>query len=297
MNESSEQNCEQLLRRGERFLAFGETDAAKDEFTKALNLNEDNAKAWYLLGLAHRDSKNPEQARKCLKEAIASDPEWLEPLAVLGTLEFSLGNDRQAVKTLKQYLALGGSDIDTLMTLARAAFEVDDCRIVLKATSKIIEQQDELSQVWVMRGLCQAKLKRFNAACTSLNVAVELHPGFVSALNTVGDLSFKAGNYPVAIELYTSSLQQGADQPDVLFRLGASYWFVGDWAEAIHPFEKYVKLVPDDPKGWNNLGVVLREKGEVKRAMECYTKALALDESLEVVRKNMDTAKDMELLI
>ena len=73
--------------------------------------------------------------------------------------------------------------------------------------------------------------------------------------------------------------------------------YVDEWADAITYFEKYVELVPDDPKGWNNLGVALREKGEVKRAIECYNKALVLDPTLEIVRTNMGTAKDMQLIL
>lgn len=297
VTEAPNREIEDLLKRGERFLTFGELEAAKEAFKKTLKLDSSHPRAWYLLGLAHRDGKEIENARECLKKAITNAPEWLEPLDTLGNLEFSLNNDRDAVRYLKKYMEKDGNDSDTLLVLARAAFEIEDCKTVLTVTTKILEQDDTIAQVWVMRGICQAKLDRFNAACTSLTVALELHPGSVSALNTVGELSFNAGNYPVSIELYTASHLQNNEQPIVLFRLGASYWFTGNWSAAIPLFESYVRLVPDDPKGWNNLGVVLREKGEVKRALECYNKALAMDKSLEVVRKNMGTAKDMALLL
>lgn len=297
MTEEMNREIEDLLKRGEKFLRFREVEAAKESFKKALRLDESNARGWYLLGVAHRDGKEIDKARDCLKKAINNDPEWLEPLETLGNLEFSIDNDRDAVKYLKKYMEKDGRDIDTLLILARAAFEIEDCKTVLTVTSRILESDDTISQVWVMRGICQAKLDRFNAACTSLTVALDLHPGSVSALNTVGELSFKAGNYPVAIELYTASYQQNNEQPEVLFRLGASHWLTKNWSAAIPYLETYVKLVPNDSKGWNNLGVVLREKGEVKRAMECYTKALALDPSLDIVRKNMATAKEMEMLI
>lgn len=184
-----------------------------------------------------------------------------------------------------------------LLTLARAAFESKDCKTVLAVTSRIIEKNEELAEAWVMRGVCQAHLDRFNAACTSLNVAISLDPGSISALNTVGDLSYESGNYKAAAELYASSHALKADQPDVLFRLGVSLWFLEKWSSSIPLFERYVELVPNDPKGWNNLGVVLREKGEVKRALECYNQALHLDGSLEVVKRNLGTAKEKQVLV
>lgn len=288
---------EDLLKRGEKFLRFNEIEAAKESFKQALKIDESSAKGWYLLGVAHRDGKEFDKARDCLKKAISNDPDWIVPLETLGTMEFSLNNPRETVKHLKKYMEKEGNNLDTLLTLARAAFETEDCKNVLSVTGKINDQDDSISQVWVMRGICQAKLDRFNAACTSLTVALELDPGSISALNTVGELSYKAGNYPVAIELYTPSFQQNKEQPVVLYRLGVSHWLIENWSAAIPYLESYVKMEPNDPKGWNNLGVVLREKGEVKRAMECYSKALSLDSTLDIVRKNMATAKEKQMIL
>jgi protein O-GlcNAc transferase len=286
-----------LLKRGDRFLSFGEIEAAKEALKAAIAIDRESGPAWYLLGLANRDKGDTEEARKCLKEAVRLGQNWLEPLEVLGTLEASLNNNRDAVRYLKQYMQRGGDEMSTLLTLVRAAFESKDCKTVLAATSKIIEKDDESAEAWVMRGICQAHLDRFNAACTSLNVAISLNPASISALNTVGGLSYESGNYEVAADLYASSHALNADQPEVLFRLGVSLWFREKWSSSIPLFEKYVELVPNDPKGWNNLGVVLREKGEVKRALECYNRALQLDGSLEVVKRNLGTAKEKQVLV
>ncbi|MDF1539925.1 MAG: tetratricopeptide repeat protein, partial [Candidatus Thorarchaeota archaeon] len=134
-------------------------------------------------------------------------------------------------------------------------------------------------------------------ACTSLNMAIDLHQGAISSANTVGDLTYELHNYTRSVEFYELSLKGNPDQPVPLFRMGTSLWQLEKWADAIPFFEKYVSLVPEDPSGWNNLGVVLREKGEVKRAIECYTKALEIDPSLEIVKKNMETAKDMQIIL
>ncbi len=286
-----------LLKRGDRFLSFGEVEAAQEALEAAIAIDSESARAWYLLGLAHRDKGDTDEARKCLGEAARLGQNWLEPLEVLGALEASLNNNREAVRHLKQYMQKGGNGMPSLLTLARTAFESKDCKTVLAATSKIIEKDEELAEAWVMRGVCQAHLDRFNAACTSLNVAISLDPGSISALNMVGNLSYKSGNYEAAAELYASSHALKADQPDMLFRLGVSLWFLQKWSSSLPLFERYVELVPDDPKGWNNLGVVLREKGEVKRALECYNQSLQLDGSLEIVKRNLGTAKEKQVLV
>jgi tetratricopeptide (TPR) repeat protein len=168
---------------------------------------------------------------------------------------------------------------------------------VLTVTAYILETHNDLYEVWEMRGMCQAQLGRYNAACTSLNAAIDLNPRALSSLNTVGNLCYDAQNYERAAEFYESSLSVKRKQPDILFKYGTTLWLLEKWKRAIPILEKYTELSPNDPRGWNNLGVALREKGDVKRAIECYQKALELDSELEIVKKNMETAKEMQVFL
>ena len=296
MQETSDE-VRELYDRGEKFFRFHEFDAALEALCTAIKKDDAFSPAWNLLGIVNRDSGKIDDARRCFREAMSRNPEWLEPMKNLGILEFSEDNRKEAAKHLKKYFKMDGSDSEVLLTLSRAAFEIGDCNTVLSVTSKIIDIDEDIYQAWAMRGICQAKAERFNAACTSLNVAIDLNPGAISSLNTVGEVCFDSKNYERAIEFYEMSLKANQNQPIPLFRIGASLWFLEKWAEAITFFERYVALAPEDPKGWNNLGVVLREKGEVKRAIECYNKALKLDPTLKIVKTNIKTAKDMQLLI
>ena len=289
-----------LYKRGERFHRFGEYDAAKEAINAAISEDATYSPAWNLLGIVNRDSGDLDKARECFEKAISQDAVWQEPLKNLGLMEFSLDDNLKTVEHLMKYFKLDGSEIEVLLTLSRAAFELEECKTVLSVTSRILDLDEDIYQAWSMRGICQAKLDRFNTACTSLNVAINLHKGAISSLNAVGELCYNSENYSRAIEFYELSLKTRLDQPVPIFRLGTSLWQLDKWAEAIPLFERYVELVPEDPSGWNNLGVVLREKGEVKRAIECYTKALEIGPvpTLEsIVKKNMETAKDMQIIL
>jgi tetratricopeptide (TPR) repeat protein len=128
-------------------------------------------------------------------------------------------------------------------------------------------------------------------------MAIDLNPASLTALNTVGNLCYEAENYERAAEFFESSLKVRDNQQEILFRYGTTLWFLDKWPDAIPYLEAYTIKVPDDPKGWNNLGVVLREKGDVKRAVECYNRALELDPGLEITLRNMGTAKDMQMFV
>jgi len=207
-----------------------------------------------------------------------------------------MGLFSESADTLLGYVDSGGEDLEALLTLAKAAMKLNDCQTVITVTSKIIGIDNDLYEAWELRGLCQAELGRYNAACTSLNMAIDLHPGSLTALNTVGSLCYEAENYERAAEFFESSLRVRDDQAEILFKYGTTLWFLDRWSEAIPFLEAFTIKVPDNPKGWNNLGVVLREKGDVKRALECYNRALALEPGLEPVLRNMGTAKDMQMI-
>ncbi|MFW9846891.1 MAG: tetratricopeptide repeat protein [Candidatus Thorarchaeota archaeon] len=285
------------FQRGVHFHRFGELDAAEEALKAAIAEEDSYAEAWNLLGLVYQEAEDFGKAVECFEKASKIDKKWTVPIENTGTLYYSQNNFIDAVETLKRYLDLGGDEIDTLLALAKAAFELNDCKTVLTATSAIIEINDDLYEVWEMRGICQGRLDRFNAACTSLNVAIDLNPRAISSLNTVGDLCYNAQNYTRAVEFYEPSYTLKRKQPNILFKYGTSLWFLDRWAEAIPLLEMYTELVPDDPRGWNNLGVVLREKGDVTRAVECYKHALQLDPKLKLVEKNIETAKEMQVLV
>ncbi|MFQ5833826.1 MAG: tetratricopeptide repeat protein [Candidatus Thorarchaeota archaeon] len=286
-----------LFRRGERFKRFGELDAAEEALRAVVDADPTHHQAWNLLGLVYQDSEAFGEAMECFERATELVQKWIEPVENLGMLYYSQGLFEQAVKTLGDYLKLGGTEVDALLALAKSAAQMDDCRTVLSVTSSILDVADDLFEVWEMRGVCQARLERYNAACTSLSVAIDLNPRTLNSINVVGDLCYEAENYLRAAEFYQSSLSVKRNQPYVLFRFGTSLWFLGRWAEAIECLEKYTALVSEDPRGWNNLGVALREKGDRMRAMECYKEALAIDHGLDIVRQNLEADRRMQVML
>jgi protein O-GlcNAc transferase len=296
MQELSTDDAMSLYRKGERFRQFNELNAAEEALSAAIKLDENFPEAWNLLALVHQQSWNLEKARECFKMAIKLRTKWSEPYLHLGILEFSMGLFAESADTLQGYVDVGGEDLEALLTLAKAANNLKDCQKVITVTSKIIDIDNDLYEAWELRGLCQAELGRYNAACTSLNMAIDLHPASLTALNTVGNLCYEAENYERAAEFFESSLRVRDNQPEIMFRYGTTLWYLDHWADAIPYLEAYTIKTPDDPKGWNNLGVALREKGDVKRAVECYNRALSLDPGLEIVLKNMGTAKEMQMI-
>lgn len=296
MPDKPSEDSEALFRRAMRYLEFGESTAARDTFKSVIEIDPSYAKAWHSLGVVHKELEDIDKARECFIKASTLEPDWLEPLVSLGLLEFSQKSYKEVRDVLSKYMELGGKDIDVLVILARSSFHLDDCKTVQEVTSLITSMDEGIYEAWEMRGLCHAKMSKFSSALVALNMALELDPRSITALNAVGDLCYDAANYEGAISFYEPSLSKRKSQPQILLRHGTSLWFLDRWGDSIPFLERYTELAPNDPVGWNNLGVALREKGEVTRSIDCYKKALQLDPKLEVALKNMETAKYKQMI-
>jgi Flp pilus assembly protein TadD len=297
MQDPPSEGPEPLLHRAQRFSEFGEYAAARDVLRTAVQSDSTFAEGWYALGNVHDRLNELDKARECFKQASSLRPDWTDPIASLGQLEFKQKRYKEVTSVLKKYLKLDGSAADVLLMLAQAAFHLEDCKTVLAATSRIIDLDEDVSKAWELRGLCHAKMSNISSACVALNMALELNPSSIASLNAVGDLCYTSQNYTGAVDCYGPSLSKRKKQPSIMFRYGTSLWFLERWTEAIAVFDEYTKLAPDDPAGWNNLGVALREKGEVVRARECYKKALQINPNLEEPRKNLETATNKQMIL
>jgi len=286
-----------LLKRASRFSEFGEYAAAKDVLKAAIQSYPSFAEGWFALGSVHERLEEVDKARECFQHAALLNPDWADPLVSLGRLEFKLKRYKEAKAALQTYFELDGIDTDVLVLLAQSAFHLEDCKTVLSATSKIVDLDESVFEAWELRGLCHAKMGNISPACVSLNMALELNPSSTASLNGVGDMCYNSHNFAGAVECYGPSLKKRKKQPDILFKYGTSLWLLDRWNEAIHALEQYTAQVPNDPAGWNNLGVALREKGEVVRARDCYRRALQINPDLEEPQKNLDTAMNKQVIL
>ncbi len=75
-------------------------------------------------------------------------------------------------------------------------------------------------------------------------------------------------------------------------RLAKRYMLSQDYGRATEQYERFVTLAPDDPAGWNNLGICLRRTGAFGRAVAAFERALQLNPGLLGAYTNLAEACD-----
>ncbi len=107
----------------------------------------------------------------------------------------------------------------------------------------------------------------------------------------VGHRLMNAGEYELAIDSYSRAALTHGLTADVLAGLGSANLGLGRLGQAEHLLRKAVSKDEKSPEIWNNLGVVLMEKGENAEAEQVFRRAYALDNGeSDAIRDNLRLA-------
>ncbi|TNF58619.1 MAG: tetratricopeptide repeat protein [Rhodobacteraceae bacterium] len=104
----------------------------------------------------------------------------------------------------------------------------------------------------------------------------------------VGHRLMQAGQYELALQAFTrAALDQGLT-PEILSSMGSANLGLGRLGQAESLLRRAVDADPEWPEAWNNLGVVLIERGKTAEAVQIFQKAFALDNGeSDAIRDNL----------
>ncbi|MGL1863063.1 MAG: hypothetical protein OCC46_11130 [Pseudodesulfovibrio sp.] len=131
------------LARGDKFRKRGESFTAEFEFTNALNLDEENVRANFGIGLCLLERDEEERAKEVfdriinIESAFEDEHKHLFNEYGIALRKKKLG--QQAVDYYKRALDLSGQDENLWFNLARAHFDTEDWTQCATAAAKCVE--------------------------------------------------------------------------------------------------------------------------------------------------------------
>ncbi|WP_458789880.1 tetratricopeptide repeat protein [Yoonia sp. MH D7] len=104
----------------------------------------------------------------------------------------------------------------------------------------------------------------------------------------VGHRLMAAGEFEIALKAYTRAAAQQGLNIDTLSALGSANLRLGRLGQAERLLRRATQEDPDFPAAWNNLGVILMERGEFAEAAEVFRRAYATDNgNSDQIRQNL----------
>jgi eukaryotic-like serine/threonine-protein kinase len=135
----------------------------------------------------------------------------------------------------------------------------------------------DLASAHVTLGFLYAFTDQNDLAVHEIDAALRLDKLDAAAYGALAELQTRQGH----TELVEATLQKAVSLAPgdwlLNMQLGAHYLDRGSWAQAAEQFRHTIELVPDNPRAYNNLGLVYRGQGKLDEAAAAFQKALDLE--------------------
>ncbi|MCB1341885.1 MAG: tetratricopeptide repeat protein [Pseudooceanicola sp.] len=107
----------------------------------------------------------------------------------------------------------------------------------------------------------------------------------------VGNRLMDAGQHELALEAFTRAALKDGLTPEILTAMGSANLGLGRLGQAEDLLRRALKEDENRPEAWNNLGVVLMERGNPTEARQMFQRAYALDNGeSDSIRDNLRLA-------
>ncbi len=200
--------------------------AAAEELEKVVAENEENAEAYFLLGLSYFNLNQYQDARDAFTQALELDSDRAAAIHHnLGALAYQMGDIETAEAEFKAALETEPDDPDTHYQLGAT--------YLVKALPANSQMPDP-----AMLAEAQAEFER----------ALELAPGKAEALVGLGNSYLLENRIDEAIETLQEAVEVNPEMPEALFALGRAYALSGQAEEARETLERFLQTNP--PEVW-----------------------------------------------
>jgi serine/threonine protein kinase/tetratricopeptide (TPR) repeat protein len=217
------------------------TEQAREETMEALRLDPNQPMIRYTLARIYMGSGKSAAAIEELQRGIATQPSSDEFHRLLGQVYSDLRRTDDAVREFQLALALRPGFWDTYRGLGLTYFNAGQYQEAIGAFKRMTELQPDNSVAYSRLG---------------------------TAYQAIGDLDHAVVSYRRANELSPSG-------PSIA-NIGLLHYQQGKYADALADFEQAVRLIPNEPRAYRNLGDALTRLNEREKAKAAYQHAIDL---------------------
>lgn len=216
--------------------------------------NPDNAEGWRLLGIAHAENDDDQQAIASMMRAQEVDPTNLEVLLALGVSHTNELEQQAALKYLYSWLS-HHPKYRTIAPpeLSESLYYADVSRC-FKDAAKI---SPEDADVHIVLGVLYNLSREYDRAIESFKTALKLKPRDYSLWNKLGATQANSVQSAGAILAYQQALDLKPNYVRAWANMGISYANQGMYEDSIRYYVRALAMNPKADNAWQYLRISL----------------------------------------
>jgi tetratricopeptide (TPR) repeat protein len=259
------------------------TDEALRAAQAAVDLDRNEASAYYLIGTIELDRRRFHEAEVAFRQVLQLNRMVPEARLQLARATLAAGRPGEAIALA----TAAGSDLPARITLARAL--IAD-RQIARARAELMRLEngpERSSEPGILLGSLDLDDGNVSGARAHASGALAIAPDSIDALLLSAHAALAADDGAAAEQYLTRAVARDRTSFDANATLARIYMTRGDANRARTTLEALVKNVPDSAEARTALGLALQQAGRVGEAKHEYELALTLDSSQAIAANNL----------
>jgi TonB family protein len=162
--------------RGINLYRQGDTEKAIQVLSKVVASYEEDADAWYYLGLAYKARGLEGSARAPFEHVVALRPDFRDGLTNLAGLLILANQPERAAELARRAIEAGDQSDEAHYVLGEASLRLDKPDAALEEADKALKLKPDSLKVLILKGLAHQSLKQYEEAAESFNRLLALSP-------------------------------------------------------------------------------------------------------------------------
>jgi tetratricopeptide (TPR) repeat protein len=255
----------------------GKYAAAIPEWTKALAMSADDARAYNNFGMSLAGTGRMEEAIAQYRRALALTPNYPEAHNNLGNALARAGRRDEAIGQYRQALEGDPASADAYNNLGTVLMEQGRLPDAVGQFERALAIRPDYAEAHNNLASALAAGERLDEAIAHYRKAIEIDPAYADAHNNLGAALARQGKLDEATVHFRKALELNPGGAQAEANLGGALLAQGKFDEAIAHLEKALSAGPETADLQNNVGMALGEKGRTDEAIPHFEKAVALD--------------------
>lgn len=308
----------------------GEYDNAINYFKRAENYDENNPEIYLNMARTYRKKRDFNNAVKYAEKSSELIPGDVNPLILLGNINYELTNWDEAIRYYEKALKIDSNNPSLLYNMALTLFKKGERFPALEFLKKAAESDKigdvaynsysrlgaeflesnmfDLAEKYLVQATRlrpQDPVGRYNLAVAylrqnknaealkELEESERLSQGDMMLLENIGESYFALKDYDRSLRSYGKVMETSSRNVKILSRIGEIYYAKGDLERAYESYRKVTQIQPATENAriaYLNMGNILDDAQRFEDSIKAYESAIAIRDNDDLAYFNLGIA-------